>query len=96
MPMKAIFKITWPNGKIYAGSDLIDSISYFGSPSEAAILADHPTPISRRDISIRKEILYESDSATDTEIRKKEIEFILQLRANDPSIGYNGLPKFRP
>jgi hypothetical protein len=29
--MKIIYKITYPNGKIYVGSDLTDSINYFGS-----------------------------------------------------------------
>ena len=28
--MKMIFKITYPNGKIYVGKDLTDSINYFG------------------------------------------------------------------
>jgi hypothetical protein len=28
---KVIYKITYPNGKIYVGKDLIDSINYFGS-----------------------------------------------------------------
>jgi hypothetical protein len=28
--MKVIFKITYPNGKIYVGKDLTDSINYFG------------------------------------------------------------------
>jgi hypothetical protein len=42
-----------------------------------------------RDFTARKEILWESDSATDEEVDIKEIEFILDLRANDPAIGYN-------
>jgi hypothetical protein len=29
--VKVVSKITWPNGKIYIGSDLTDSITYFGS-----------------------------------------------------------------
>lgn len=29
--MKVIYKITYPNGKIYIGKDLTDSINYFGS-----------------------------------------------------------------
>jgi hypothetical protein len=28
--MKVVYKVTWPNGKIYVGSDLTDSITYFG------------------------------------------------------------------
>ena len=29
--MKIIYKITYPNGKIYIGQDLTDSANYFGS-----------------------------------------------------------------
>ena len=30
---KQVYKITYPNGKIYVGMDLTGAISYFGSPS---------------------------------------------------------------
>ncbi|MCX7007781.1 MAG: GIY-YIG nuclease family protein, partial [Kiritimatiellaeota bacterium] len=30
--MKVVYKITYPNGKIYIGKDLTDTIGYFGSP----------------------------------------------------------------
>lgn len=33
--MKVIYKITYPNGKIYIGKDLTDSINYFGSYNPA-------------------------------------------------------------
>lgn len=29
--IRIIYKITYPNGKIYVGKDLTDSINYFGS-----------------------------------------------------------------
>ncbi|MCB8840648.1 hypothetical protein [Aurantimonas sp. VKM B-3413] len=48
--MKVVYKVTWPNGKIYVGSDTTDSIAYFGSPSKSArraIEADFPTRTSR-------------------------------------------------
>jgi hypothetical protein len=35
--MKIIYKVTYPNGKIYVGMDLTDSINYFGSASHAAV-----------------------------------------------------------
>jgi hypothetical protein len=38
--MKVIYKITYPNGKIYIGQDLTDSINYFGSASSALIAQD--------------------------------------------------------
>jgi hypothetical protein len=28
-----VYKITYPNGKIYVGQDVTDSINYFGSAS---------------------------------------------------------------
>lgn len=57
--MKAVYKITYPNGKIYVGMDLTDSANYFGSASSALIAADF-TREQRRDFVIRKEILWES------------------------------------
>lgn len=86
--MKVIFKITYPNGKIYVGKDLTDSINYFGSANDALIAADFSRE-ERRDFTIRKEILWESADASDSEVSKKEVEFILKLRANDPAVGCN-------
>lgn len=93
--MKVIYRITYPNGKIYVGKDLTDSINYFGSASNALIAADFSRE-ERRDFTIRKEILWESADATDAEVNQKEVEFILEMRANDPAVGYNRWPKYRP
>lgn len=92
--MKVIYKITYPNGKIYVGKDLTNSINYFGSASSELIAADF-TAEQRRDFVIRREILWESDTAANAEVSRKEVEFIRLLRANDPSGGYNQTPKFR-
>jgi hypothetical protein len=92
--MKIIYKITYPNGKIYVGQDLTDSIKYFGSASSELIAKDF-TRDQRKDFSIRKEILWESETASDAEVTKKEIEFIQNLKSNDPAIGYNQWPKFK-
>ncbi len=89
-----IYKITYPNGKIYIGMDLTDSINYFGSADSKLVEMDF-TRQQRRDFSIRKEILWESESASDAEVNQKEIEFIKTHRANDPAIGYNQWPKFK-
>jgi len=43
---------------------------------------------------IRKEILWESATATEQEVNAEELEFILLLRANDPAVGYNRRPRF--
>lgn len=88
-----IYKITYPNGKIYVGMDLTDSITYFGSPSCALVAADF-TREDRRSFTIRKEILWESGTTSDGEVRRKEIEFILMAESNDPAKGYNQNPRF--
>lgn len=93
--MKVVYKITWPNGKIYVGSDLTDSISYFGSPYDPAVEADFPRREQRRSMSIVRDILWESQSASDAEVRRKETELIILHRANDPAVGYNRRPKLQ-
>ncbi len=93
--MKVIYKITWPNGKFYVGSDLTDSIIYFGSPNKELIAADFPTREMRRNMTVHREILWESADAKNQEVLQKEIEYIIALKSNDPSIGYNRKPKFR-
>ena len=91
--MKVIYKITYPNGKIYIGQDLTDSINYFGSANSKLIEKDF-TREQRRDFVIRKEILWESETASNQEVSTKEVEYILLFRANDLNIGYNQRPKF--
>jgi hypothetical protein len=85
---KVIYKITYPNGKIYVGQDLTGSISYFGSPNSKRVEADF-TQEQARDFTLRKQILWESKDATTEEVDAKEIAFIVALRSNDPAIGYN-------
>jgi hypothetical protein len=92
--MKVIYKITYPNGKIYIGQDVTDSIGYFGSPNSKLIEKDF-TREQRKDFTIRKEILWESETASNKEVNQKEIEFIKKFRSNDPTIGYNLRPKFK-
>jgi hypothetical protein len=86
--MKAIYKIMYPNGKIYIGKDLTDRITDVGSVDSALVAIDF-TRKQRRDFTIRKEILWESETATDSEASLIENEFILLYRSNDPTIGYN-------
>jgi hypothetical protein len=90
-----VYKVTWPNGKIYVGSDLTDSIAYFGTPAKYLIETDFPTRESRRNIIVRREILWESDVASDAEVRLEEKRLIVSLRANDPAVGYNQSPRRR-
>ncbi|MEB3232494.1 MAG: hypothetical protein VKJ64_15905 [Leptolyngbyaceae bacterium] len=91
--MKVIYKITYPNGKIYIGQDLTNSINYFGSASNRLIEQDF-TREERKDFMIRKEILWESDTASRKEVNRKEVEYILLFKSNDPKTGYNQRPKF--
>jgi hypothetical protein len=82
--MKVIYKVTYPNGKIYIGKDLTDSINYFGSASNKLIAADF-TREQRRDFMVRKEILWESESASDSEVNAKELgSFSVTARTNPP------------
>jgi len=91
---KVIYKITYPNGKIYNEKDLVDTLHYFGSVNSKLIEKDF-TREQRRDFIIRKEILFEAENITDQEINKKEVEFIKLYQSNNPTIGYNQWPKFK-
>nr|WP_294774411.1 GIY-YIG nuclease family protein [uncultured Flavobacterium sp.] len=93
--MKIIYKITYPNGKIYIGKDLTNSINYFGSANSKLIELDFSLE-ERRDFTIRREIIWESESALDKEVNEKEVEFIQKYNSNNPDIGYNQWPKFKP
>ena len=92
--MKIVYKITYPNGKIYIGQDLTDSINYFGSADNEFVAKDFSRE-QRRDFTVRREILWESETATDHEVDAKEVEFIRQFKSNDPAIGYNRWPKLK-
>ncbi len=91
--MKVVYRITYPNGKIYIGKDLTDSITYFGSPNNAVLVEKDFTRQQKRDFTVRKEIVWESNIATDSETNNKEVELINLYRSNDPTIGYNQWPK---
>lgn len=90
--MKVVYKITYPNGKIYVGQDVTDSIGYFGSVSNALVAADF-TRQERRSFTITRDVLWESETASQQEVNATERRFILKLRSNDPSIGYNRFPR---
>jgi hypothetical protein len=94
--VKQIYKITYPTGKIYIGKDSVGSARYMGTPSLALVNADFATLSAeqRRSYTVHKEILWESESATEAELARKEVEYIRAYRSNDPTIGYNRWPKF--
>ena len=89
-----IYRITYPNGKIYVGQDRTNSINYFGSASDELIARDF-TPDQRLSFTVTRDVLWHSESADRAEVNRREVEFILKLRANDPAVGYNQFPTFR-
>lgn len=93
MPISVIYRIIYPNDKIYVGQDVTDCINSFGS-ADASLIAADLTREQRRSFTITKEILWESSTATKTEVNQKELEFIRSLKANNPAYGYNRWPKW--
>ena len=51
--MKVIYKITYPNGKIYIGQDLTDTLNYFGS-ANSKLLEEDFTREQRRDFTFHQ------------------------------------------
>ena len=90
-----VYRITYPNGKIYVGMDLTGTALYFGSPRKAFIAEDLGAAACR-DLTIRKQVLWESETATIDEVRAMERQLIVSERANDPAIGYNLTPRLDP
>ena len=56
MAWKVVYRITYPNGKIYIGQDITDTIRYFGSPSKTRMEADF-TREQRCSFTITRDIL---------------------------------------
>jgi hypothetical protein len=51
--LAVIYKITYPNGKIYVGQDRTNTLTYFGSVDSRLIEQDF-TPEQQRDFTVRK------------------------------------------
>ena len=92
--MKVIYKITYPNGKIYIGKDLTNTANYFGSANSKLIELDFSVE-QMRDFYIRKEIIWWLQTASDTEVNIEEVGLINQFNSNNPEIGYNRWPKYK-
>lgn len=91
--MKWVYKITYPNGKIYVGKDLTGNLTYFGSPDPKEVAKDFDfAAIS--DFTIRREILWFSETSDDAEVNRMEVQMILRHESNNPDVGYNRWPKF--
>lgn len=89
---KVIYKITYPNGKIYVGKDLTNTLTYFGSVNDELVKRDF-TEEQMKSFTITKTILFESEDVD--VINKVESKLISDLGANNPEIGYNLWPKFK-
>ena len=92
--VKVIYKITYPNGKIYIGQDLTDTLLYFGSASRKLVAQDFDVE-QQRDSTVRKQIIWESDTASKEEVTAKEVELIRKFESNNPAVGYNRWPRYR-
>lgn len=93
--MKVIYKITYPNGKIYIGQDITATLNYFGSANSKLIEKDFTKKEEMHDFTIRKEILWESETASNQEVNLMEVGLIKKYESNNPRIGYNQWPKFK-
>lgn len=83
-----VYRVTFPNGKIYIGQDRTDDICYFGSACRALLTADF-TREERKDFTVRKEILVEMTDTTIEELNSIERYWIEHYRSYIPEIGYN-------
>lgn len=54
------------------------------------------TPDQVLDFNVRKETLWEDATAQGSEVSRRQTEFIRKFHANDPAIGYNRWPAFKP
>lgn len=70
------------------------ALRYFGSPDNDCLALDF-SPEQRRDFTIRKQVLWESETATDAEVRAEEVRQIRAHQSNNPAIGYNRWPRSR-
>ena len=76
---KQVYKITHPNGEIYVGMDLTGTALYVGQPQRlgAQIVADLELDSDLRfELTLCKEIPWESETATDAEVRAIETKLI--------------------
>jgi len=97
IPWGCVFKITFPNGKIYIGSDTartarLDFFKYFGTPIKAKEEMLHELGeylSTEKPYNVKKEILHAQENVRVGDILKTEQKFIKSLNSKNPSIGYN-------
>lgn len=92
-----VFKVTFPNAKIYVGSDTaknarLDFFKYFGSPVKAKteMLADLERYLSGDyAYTLKKELLFSQANVRIGDVLKEEQRLIALLDAKNPNVGYN-------
>jgi hypothetical protein len=90
---KQVHKIAYPNGKIYVGMDLTGTALYMGSPSAyEQIVADLELEPGQFELTLRKEILWECETATDAEVRAMEKQKIRETGLTIPRSATTGYP----
>lgn len=85
-----IYKITYPNGKIYIGQDRTCDMNYFGSACSHLIEQENEYPVT-----ITKEILEDVYDIPLVSLNARERAWIEFHQSNDPEIGYNQSPKIK-
>lgn len=83
-----IYKITYPNGKIYIGQDRTNDINYFGSADSFTIAKDF-NGRQRKSFVIQKDILEELKDCTVQELNQCERKHISLHNSMNQAIGYN-------
>ena len=97
IPWACVFKVTFPNKKIYIGSDTAknareDFFKYFGTPSKgkASMLDDLGEYLQGNEpYSLSKELLFVKENVTVGEVLSIEQQFISKYDAKNPNVGYN-------
>ena len=90
--MGVIYKIIYPNGKIYIGQDRTNDINYFGSAKSETIACDF-TQKEADDFIVRKIILERHCNITIQQLNILERKYIEKFNSNDNKVGYNRTPK---
>jgi hypothetical protein len=94
MKKQYIYKITYPNGKIYVGQDVTESYAtYFGSGNKEYIQQDFSFE-QFKCFTVTKEILWSGEGFTPAALTRKEYDLIVGNEANNPEKGYNLRPEF--
>ena len=93
-----IYKITYPNGKIYIGQvyktkadrDTVVPWLYIGSSKNPDLISDCKEWMMKKEVGcLKQEILFQSTTCTRKELKTQEREWIKKLGATDPKTGYN-------